>query len=114
MRTAVLAVLVVLAPACSPDSDVSRELGARCTTADDCDDRCLPPDPAYPGGICTLTCLSDSECPSGSTCVDREGGVCLFDCAADRDCTFLGDGWTCKGGEAREDHSREVNICRGD
>src|SRR4051812_21640630 len=103
MRTAasgrlVIAIAVVLG-ACSNDGGgVSRELGARCTATSQCDDRCLLPDAEYPGGFCTVACNTDSECPSDSTCVDREGGICLFDCATDADCTFLGTGWACKGG----------------
>lgn len=111
MRSALIALFVIAG--CSSDSAVSRELGARCESTSDCDERCLPPEVDYPGGFCTLSCLTSSECPSSSSCTDREGGVCLFDCSTDRDCTFLGDGWTCKDTNPREEGPK-VMVCRGD
>lgn len=84
---------------CTKDDGLSRELGAECRSNSDCADRCLPPGDDYPGGFCTLDCLSDSECPSDTACVAAEGGVCLFLCMDARDCEFLtssaGEAWTC-------------------
>jgi len=100
-----------VAAACSPDSDVSRTLGARCDTKADCQETCAP-DPEYPGGFCTLTCLRASDCPSGATCVAEEGGVCLFECDLDSECDFLGPGWICADVGAVPDG--EVRACRGD
>jgi hypothetical protein len=95
MRTAILAIVGALAGACQ-ESDVSRSVGARCDVMDDCDQRCLAPSTAYPGGFCTIACGSRNDCPDRATCVTREGGgVCLFTCATAPDCEFLGDGWHC-------------------
>jgi hypothetical protein len=94
MRSATLAILGVLAAACQ-HSDVSRAIGARCNVAAECDDRCLPPGTDYPGGFCTISCASRTDCPDGTTCADRQGGVCLFECASDLDCSFLGTDWRC-------------------
>jgi hypothetical protein len=93
MRTAIHAIVGVLA-GCQT-SDVSRSVGARCDVMDECDQRCLTPSTAYPGGFCTLTCADRSGCPDGTTCVTREGGVCLFTCSAESDCEFLGENWHC-------------------
>jgi hypothetical protein len=112
MRMAMIALLLVAG--CSSDHEVSRELGARCDATSDCDERCLPPDNDYPGGFCTVSCITTNECPGSSSCADREGGICLFDCFDDRDCTFLGDGWTCKDTNAREQEGLKVKVCRGD
>ena len=111
MRTALLALLVI---AGCQDAAVSRQLGARCDTSRQCDDRCLPPDTSYPGGFCTLVCNTSDECPTGAACADREGGVCLFGCVDDTDCTFLGTGWTCKDTDEHGVADKKVKLCRGD
>ncbi len=111
MRTAIFALLVL---AGCRDASVNRELGARCTASSECDDRCLSPSGDYPDGFCTVACNTSQECPSGSTCVDREGGVCLFDCQFDAGCDFLGATWICKDTRTREDERIRVNVCRGD
>jgi hypothetical protein len=107
-----VALLVALLGACS-SSNVSRELGARCDGSSECDDRCLPESEGYPGGICTVVCETGAECPSGSSCVEREGGVCLFECTSDGDCTFLGTGWRCQDVDRRGPPAGKVKICRG-
>ena len=93
-------------------SDVSREIGARCTTSDDCDQRCLGPSQDYPNGFCSLTCNHDTDCPSGSRCGDVDGGVCLLSCSVDPDCAFLGAGWTCNDVDLRGGGIK-VPVCRG-
>jgi hypothetical protein len=93
-------------------SDVSRALGARCDVSNDCDDRCLQPSNDYPDGFCTLTCETDDDCPSSSSCVTDEGGVCLFGCIGDTDCEFLGDGWTCMQ-ESQQGSAGTVMVCKG-
>ncbi len=93
--------------------DVSRSLGARCTTASECDDRCLPPSAGYPDGFCTADCSSSQGCPDGAICADREGGVCLIACNFDDDCAFLGTGWTCKDTNS-QGGAAKVKVCRGD
>jgi hypothetical protein len=111
MRSAIIAIGAAWLAACQ-HSDVSREVGARCELSAECDDRCLPPSSNYPGGFCTLACSDRSECPSETTCADREGGVCLFECAGDPDCAFLGAGWQCRVDDLRGGGIK-VMVCRG-
>jgi hypothetical protein len=109
---AVLALLSVLA-ACSVSSDVSREIGARCDDQDECDERCLTGQ-RFPGGMCSLGCDAEEDCPSGSSCVNVAGGSCLYSCREDPGCEFLGEQWTCqlereRGGEP----DSMVTVCVG-
>jgi hypothetical protein len=103
--------LVAFAAACDVEK-VDATMGARCTTTSDCAQRCLPPSDEFPGGMCTVDCLEDGDCPSDATCVAGHGGVCLYTCRDDADCTFLGDfggvKWTC-----REDSADRPHVCRG-
>jgi hypothetical protein len=112
VRYALLVVLLVVA--CSEDSSVSRSVGARCDKTSECDDRCLAPGADYPGGFCTVDCISDGECPDGAVCIDRDGGICLFTCNTDQGCaSFLGTGWTCHEDPKKSDPSMTVKVCRG-
>ena len=111
MRSALIAVVLVWLVACQ-QSDVSRQVGARCDNSVECDERCLPPNGDYPGGFCTTACNTRDECPSRTTCADREGGVCLFTCDQDDDCAFLGDGWRCASADLRGGGIK-VSVCRG-
>jgi hypothetical protein len=111
MRSAIIAVVAAVLGGCQ-DSDVSREVGARCERSSECDERCLSSGLEYPGGFCTIACRDRDGCPSDTTCADREGGVCLFECTLDPDCSFLGPGWRCidvdlHGGGIK------VRVCRG-
>jgi hypothetical protein len=110
MRRAIIAMVGALL-ACQ-HSDVSREVGARCDVADDCDERCLPPSKDYPDGFCTITCNNRNECPGATTCADREGGVCLSECTKDPDCAFLGPAWRCTTADLRGGGIK-VMVCRG-
>lgn len=106
--------MVVLAAACGGDDDgVSRLIGARCDTPSDCDDRCLTPQNDFPDGLCTLDCQSSNDCPSSSTCADKEGGICLFECNFAADCSFLGAAWICAEQNRREDQNQKVKVCVG-
>lgn len=105
-----LLLAAVLLAGCG-NSDVSREVGARCDDSSECDDRCLLPDDGWPGGFCSLSCDDDSDCPEGTACVDDEGGVCLFRCESVPECGFLGGGWTCQARPTRPDGS--VMVCIG-
>lgn len=108
-----IATLTIVALVACGGSDVSRELGARCDVTSECDDRCLAPGADFPGGLCTLDCSSNDDCPGDAACVDDEGGVCLFSCAVDGDCAFLGAGWACQERALREDGERSTRVCRG-
>lgn len=107
-----IVVVLVLFAACG-GGGVSREIGARCDTARDCDDRCLPPSDDFPDGLCTLDCQSSDECPDDTRCVDKESGVCLFTCNFTADCGFLGPQWECKEQNERQDPNQKVKVCVG-
>ena len=96
--------------ACGLSAEVSRELGARCDDHDECDERCLRA-ARYPGGLCSLSCDDDGDCPSSSSCADVIDGVCLFDCERGPDCQFLGTGWTCQEEAALP--TGMVKVCIG-
>lgn len=89
-----LCAVLIAASGCGISSDVSRQLGARCDSKDQCDERCLA-GAQYPDGLCSVSCDQDSDCPTGASCADLEGGVCLFACRRADECTFLGTGWQC-------------------
>jgi hypothetical protein len=112
MRHLLLASLVALVAGC-PSSDVSRSLGARCDVSAECDDRCLAPSPDWPGGFCTITCDTHTDCPADAACIDEDGGVCAFTCGSDPACRFLGPDYACKERNARADATK-VMVCRGD
>ena len=97
--------------ACSVSSEVSREIGARCDSPDECDELCLTA-PEYPGGFCTVGCTSPADCPSGALCVDIGQRVCLYECDATPACAFLGADWKCAERAAEPDG--EVMVCAGD
>lgn len=113
MRSAILAAVASLTAACQ-DSDVSRQVGARCDVDADCDERCLAPSSQAPGGFCTIACADRGECPGDTTCADRQGdGICLFTCASDTDCTFLGTGWGCTSVDLHGGGIK-VQVCTGE
>jgi hypothetical protein len=99
---------------CSSDR-VDATLGARCTGAADCTDRCLPAGADFPGGMCSRDCMSDSECPSEARCASTSTGVCLYSCRDDGDCSFLGSvngqKWTCQ--TVASVQLTPVNVCLG-
>jgi hypothetical protein len=111
MRVAALLLAIGVATAACTSSDVSRSLGARCDSSDECDDRCLAPGTDWPGGMCTESCDDDADCPGDARCAADEGGVCLFECTAPAQCEFLGAGWTCVARDGRP--SGQVMVCRG-
>lgn len=111
MRSTLFVIAIALVAACQ-SSDVSRAVGARCSTAGDCDQRCLAPGIDYPGGFCTIACTGRSDCPDNTTCADRDGGICLFECSTDPDCEFLGTGWRCKAVDLRGGGIK-VMVCAG-
>jgi hypothetical protein len=105
--------LFLFALAACQSSDVSRSIGARCDLSAECDEKCLGPDGAWPGGFCTLICDTDEKCGADARCIQEQGGgVCAFTCGGDPDCAFLGTGYTCK---AIDGHTGglKVMVCRG-
>lgn len=93
-------------------SDVSRSLGARCDVNADCAQTCLGPSGDWPGGFCTVACDMDSNCEAGALCIDESNGVCAFQCVSNAECLFLGDGYTCKQVNDRQ-QGAQVMVCRG-
>ena len=107
-RTIWLAALAVLALGCE-SSDVSRAIGARCSSDRECDERCLTGSD-FPDGFCSLSCDEDGDCPSDTRCVKDQGqGACLLRCNNDGDCAYLGQKWDCEGAQ-----NASGKVCRGD
>lgn len=71
-------------------------LGGSCSDSNDCEGRyaCLT---SRPGGLCTGTCQSDSECGSGA-CVDQQNGVkvCLARCSTPGSQSNCRSGYQCR------------------
>ncbi|HWM85555.1 MAG TPA: hypothetical protein VNO33_06950 [Kofleriaceae bacterium] len=101
---------LALGSACSVSSDLSRELGARCDSLDECAERCLD-GARYPGGFCSVSCDGDDDCPDRASCADLEGGVCLYACDDATDCEFLGPGWQCRAEPGTG--AGQVMVCVG-
>jgi len=104
--------VIAMALAACQNLDVSRDVGARCDLASECNERCLVPSGDWPGGFCTITCDTAANCPGGSTCIDEQGGVCVFKCVGDADCTFLGAGYRCMAVDSHGAGTK-VMVCRG-
>ena len=85
-------------------------VGAACTADTQCSQQCLDNERHFPGGMCTISCSTDGDCPSGSVCIDEEGGVCVVTCNVDADCAGFGRGFACDS-EARP-NGVEAPICR--
>ena len=109
----IFTIVAVIAGTACGSSDVSRTIGARCDEISECDERCLSGDD-FPGGFCSVSCDTGSDCPNDSDCVDREGGVCMFSCSESSEtaCEFLGLGWRCESQDER--NGDEVTVCIGD
>ncbi len=89
------ALILIVALAACQSSDVSRSLGAECTTSKDCDSECVT-GTDWPDGMCTSPCMTDKDCTDGSVCAPDLGSVCAFICTIDADCEFMGAGWGCR------------------
>jgi hypothetical protein len=104
---------VGLALGACQSSDVSRDLGARCTADTDCAQKCLGPDADWPGGFCTTVCDVDTDCGDNARCLAEDSGVCAFSCGSDGDCAFLDGNYVCVP-EDPETGGLKVMVCRGD
>ena len=95
MINRILLVASLLAFGCGSDVGPHGSLvGGACSTNSDCSSRCVTGS-HYPGGMCTLSCDSNVNCPSGTSCIDEAGGICAVDCRAPSDCTLFGAPYTC-------------------
>lgn len=99
---AMVLLLVAFAFGCGDD------IGAECSQHADCDERCVTGGD-FPGGMCTLSCDGDPDCPSGTSCVAEEDGICLLQCEADRDCP---GGYECDD-VRRRGSGGEAQVCIG-
>ncbi len=106
--------LLLLSAACGghDTGEIDETIGATCARDGDCEDRCfLDNNDKFPGGFCSIVCVSDQDCPADAFCMTAGGGACLFACPQ-FNCADLGPGWQCKakdrigGGEA--------SVCIGD
>ncbi|MEM7139101.1 MAG: hypothetical protein AAF500_21185 [Myxococcota bacterium] len=95
-----LALTVLLAVACGDGrfpgtaGNESALVGGPCMDNSDCDFQLCESFDNLPGGICTLSCENDNDCPSGSSCAGLETGwVCLLNCESTSDCR---EQWTCE------------------
>jgi hypothetical protein len=114
MRFAALALVVSCLLGACQSFAVTRDLGARCDQNADCNQRCLTADLGWPGGMCTLGCDSDANCPNNAACIVDQGGVCAFRCSVDADCAFLNGGYTCMPIDRHSpDTGQTVMVCHG-
>ena len=88
-------------------------VGGRCVTDVDCRKRCLQGGD-FPGGFCSVSCLVDADCPSGTVCIDKMAGVCLLPCAQPADCQFLGAGYKCDSKDRKSAKGVKVPVCIGE
>lgn len=116
MRSFVIASLLLLVGTVSGcgghgEGDIDEVIGASCASDRDCDARCYLDPGDFPGGICSLPCRSDNDCPSDTFCMKKADGVCLFACPA-FDCSRLGAGWKCRDKE--RENGGMISVCIGD
>jgi len=86
-------------------------VGASCATDRDCAHRCLRDNAHYPGGMCTVSCQRDADCPAGTSCVKDSGGICAVSCRASADCASFGRGYVCDERD-RQGADGEALVCR--
>lgn len=94
---------VIICVGCGP------VVGDPCTVNTQCGPGvCLNRDFA-PGGMCSLVCASNAQCPAGSVCVadavDRTTSGCLLSCLQDSDCR---SGYVC-----RVERESSTKVCVG-
>ena len=66
------------------DGDV---VGGPCSASGGCagGSECLTSS-MYPGGTCSVSCVTQSDCPGSSVCVTEGGGQCVLPCSSASDC----------------------------
>lgn len=85
-------------------------VGAACASDAMCQVRCVGGH-AFPGGMCTVPCRSDFDCPAGTACMDDQGGICGVLCSAGN-CAAFGPGWHCA--THNDVNGGQIAVCRGD
>jgi len=117
LATVAAAVFLLLAgTACSDDeegpapSSVGNEgdvVGGACTTGQCADGSYCELSGSFPGGVCTVTCNSHADCPSGTRCISNQSGICLLECLETSDCR---SGYRCDI-ESDEEGGGESRVC---
>ncbi len=88
----------------------SAQVGGSCSTDTQCQSRCVTSD-GFPGGMCTVSCASDADCPLGTGCIDDNGGICAVLCTTNA-CSAFGPTWTCSERNRPGDNGK-ISVCRG-
>ena len=88
-------------------------VGGACISDRDCQATCISNSSHYPGGMCTVPCDTDLDCPPDTMCVDDSDGVCAVWCLDYRDCEDFGRGYTCDS-VGRKGASGDTTVCRVD
>jgi hypothetical protein len=90
---------MLVAAGCGPHVGAQgSDVGAPCTSNAQCSSTCLMGNDHYPGGMCTMVCTSDVQCPKGSVCTgggNQQSGFCAVSCATPADCAAFGRAFTC-------------------
>jgi len=101
-----LTVLSLALASCAPT------VQAGCSSDEDCAKRCVSGDRELPGGLCTLSCDRNDDCPGGTFCVDKLGGICLVACSSMQECADFHSGYICK--DKKDVEGKPQLVCLGD
>jgi hypothetical protein len=105
-----LGLLTVVACGADPVGPAGRLVGGACSASNQCDSYCTT-DKHYPGGMCTVLCASDAQCPAGTACVNEDANFCAVVCASDAQCAAFGRDYFCKSRD-RVGASGSTPVCR--
>ena len=116
LRFSLITLVALAAAACgdgSGDDGIGNKgdvVGGPCQTTDACADgsECIVGGD-FPGGMCTVACSSDADCPGGTRCISNEGGICMLPCESKADCR---EGFQCEG-KSREGGDGDKKVCNG-
>lgn len=86
-------------------------VGRTCTANQDCEQTCLSNDSHYPGGMCTVRCNTQQDCPAGTACVDEKEKICSVTCVNNADCAAFGRGFVCDA-RSRVGSAGSALVCR--
>ena len=115
MRSIFIGLTMLGLAACGPHvGALGTDVGGACTMKSQCASECLTGNDHFPGGMCTIACTSDVQCPHGSVCIDGghdAGGICGVTCATPSDCNGFGRGYTCDAVD-RVGAPGQALICR--
>jgi hypothetical protein len=97
MRRLVAVLLWIVAAGCLPDvGPEGKEVGRNCRRGEDCDEICITLSTV--GGICSMRCVREADCPPQSRCVQISGlddAHCLPACETDDTCAGYNRGLLC-------------------